>query len=198
MHKRATWVVAGFIAVVVTAAILDAVFFRSHAPASTRRASSTNLFGALPSCTPDELALRIEHRKDLPGGTTLPLGIGVDEPLPNLPARETGVDLQFVHGHGCNFSTDHFRLQVSTRDGPAHGILRVLGGGRPKEFFDLYGPQSVGIAGRFLPFRFSPTCGGQGPYFASAEVGPYVASHRIRVFRCGTTPPLFHHADATS
>jgi hypothetical protein len=69
--------------------------------------------------------------------------------------------------------------------------------GRPKEFFDLYGPQSVGIAGRFLPFRFSPTCGEQGPYFASAEVGPYAASQRIRVFRCGTTPPLFHHADAT-
>lgn len=191
MHKRATWVVAGFIAVVVTVATIDAVFFRSHAPASTRRASSTNLFGALTSCTPDELALRIEHRKDLPGGTLLPLGAHVGNEPSNLPAREMGVDLQFVHGHGCNFSTDHFRLQVSTRQGRSQGILRIVGGGRPKEFFDLYGPQSIGIAGRFLPFRFSPTCGQQGPYFASAEVGPYVASHRIRVFRCGITPPSF-------
>jgi len=180
MHKRATWVVVGFIAVLVIAATLDAVFFRSHAPAATggttSEASVTGFLSvpfsaAPPRCTSHQLELTINSH---------------GPPPPQAP-HDDYVSLTHSQGRACSFS-GFIDLRISTIDGPARGVLRIDPNRR--DFTDAYGPAFLNGT-HLLRFRYSPKCGERGPFVAVAHVGPYVASREIRVFRCGITPPPF-------
>jgi hypothetical protein len=185
MHKRATWIVVGFVAVVVIAATLDAALFRHHAPASTRGTTSEAsdvtgrfipLVDVVRPCARDQLELGIEQR-------TRP----DDGPLVGI----YGAELHFVKGHACSFSLRDVSVQISTPAGAGKGILRVFRAYSNQSV--ALGPASVGAVPHwwFFPFRYSPKCGEHAPFLALAKVGPYVASREVPVLPCGISPPPF-------
>ena len=98
MHKRATLAVVGFVAVVVIAAALDAVFFRNHAPASTQGTLSDPSSSA-PPCRSNQLKLRINR-----GG-------------PKHPRHDDYVTLNHIRGGVCNFPRRQTRIWTFTPDG---------------------------------------------------------------------------------
>jgi len=167
MNKRATWVVGGFVAVIVIAAAFDAVFFRSHAPASTR--GTTSEASDAPLCRSNQLKLRI-NSGDL-----------------SKPRRhEDYVTLNHIQGGVCNFSRRQIRISIFTPDGPGErGVLEV---GPGSDFSGTYG---ASLGGQFVRFRYSPGCRVPGPFVARVQAGDFVASRKIRVFPCGISPPPF-------
>ena len=166
MHKRATWAVLGFVAVIVIAAALDVVAFRSHAPASTRRTTSET--SDAPACRSDQLKLRI-HR----GG-------------PKHPRHDDYVTLNHIRGGVCSFSRRQTQISIFTADGRGEGGVLEVGPGS-----DLSGAYGPSLGGQFFRFRFSPGCRQPGPFVAHVEAGDYAADGKIRVFRCGISPPQF-------
>jgi hypothetical protein len=185
MHKRATWIVVGFVAVVVFAATLDAVFLRSHAPASTRGTTSEASVTGVPSvpfsaapppCRPNQLELTIN---------------GHGPPPPRAP-HDDYVSLDHARGGVCSFS-GLMHLQISTREGPGQGVLRIAP--LPKVHDDVVDLTDADagslLGGHLVPFRYSPKCSERGPFLAHVRVGAYAASRTIRVFRCGIMPPAF-------
>jgi hypothetical protein len=185
MHKRATWIVVGFVAVVVIAATFDAVFFRSHAPASTPGTTSvaSDVTGSLsvpssaapPPCRSHQLELRINS-----GGP------------PEPPLHDDYVTLDHARGGACSFS-GLMHLQISTRDGPGQGVLRIAPlpnvHDEAVDLTDAYAGSL--LRRRVVPFRYSPKCSERGPFVAHVRVGAYVATGKIQVFRCGIRPPPF-------
>jgi hypothetical protein len=183
MHKRATWAVVGFVAVVVIASTLDAVSSRSHAPASYRGTTSKAASGTLvlspvdvvTPCTQDQLDLRIERWTRPDNGPPL---VGT-----------YGAELHFVGGHACRVSLRDLNVQISTPAGPGKGMLRMFRTDRSRSA--ALGPANVGAVPHwwFLPFRYSPRCGEHGPFVALAHVGRYVTSREVPVLPCGISPP---------
>jgi hypothetical protein len=167
MHKRATWVVVGFIAVVVIAAALDAVFFRSHAPASTR--GTTSEASDAPPSRSNQLELRINR----------------DGP-PKPPRHENYVTLNHIRGGVCSFSRRQTRIWTFTPDGRGEGGVLEVGPGS-----DLSGTYGPSLGGQLFRFRFSPSCRQTGPFAARVQAGDYVDSRKIQVYRCGIEPPPF-------
>jgi hypothetical protein len=180
MHKRASWIVVGFVAVVVIAAALDAVFFRSHAPASARgmtseatpgttsKATTTSeRFSDAPVCRSNQLVLRLNRRS-----RGYPLRLHDD--YVTLLARR-GV---------CRFS-GRLRSLAIFADGRLveGGVIQDQGA----DFAGAYGSDR----GHIYLFRFSPPCRQSGPFVAQVEVGEYVATGKIHVYRCGIEPPSF-------
>jgi hypothetical protein len=118
MHKQATWVVVGFVAVVLIAAALNAVFFRHHALASTHAAipEASDVTGTrsnpsdAPPCRSNQLELRINR-----GGP------------PKPPRHEDYVTLNHIRGGVCSFSRRQTRVWTFTPNGS--GGARSLGGG---------------------------------------------------------------------
>ena len=179
MHKRATWVVLGFVAIVLIAAALDAVFFRSHAPASTRGSISeaSDVTGTLsepssfaPPCRSNQLKLRINS-----GGPPAPR------------PHDDYVTLNHIRGGVCSFSRRQTRIWTFTAHGPGEGGVLKVGPGS-----DLSGTYGASLGGQLFRFRFSPGCRQPGPYVARVQAGDYVASRKIRVYRCGIEPPSFN------
>jgi hypothetical protein len=166
MQKRATWVVVGFVAVVVIAAALDAVFFRSHAPASTRGTTTE----AAPPCRSNQLKLRINS-----GGPAEP------------PPHEDYVTLNHIRGGACSFPRRSMRSLIFAPDGLTSGGVWQVGPGHD----DFAGTYGGSLSGHLVRFRFSPSCRQPGPFVAQVRVGNYVASRKIQVFRCGIEPPPF-------
>jgi len=177
MHKRATWVVVGFVAVVVIAAVLNAAFFRSHAPASTQ--------AAIPEAS-DVTGTRSNPSSDAPPCRSNQLKLIINRGSPQNPSRHDDyVTLTHIRGGVCRFSGHLKRLLILAPDGLAEGgVIQVNAGG----FRGLYG---ASLGERIYWFRYSPKCSHHGPFLAEAQVGDYVASGRIRVFRCGIGPPPF-------
>jgi hypothetical protein len=174
MHKRATWAVIGFVVVVVVAAALDSVFFRSHAPAST------------PGTTSEASGTRSEPSSDAPPCRSNQLKLRINRGGPQEPPRHDNyVTLNHIRGGACRFSGRLKRLLILARDGLAvGGVIQDDGGG----FADAYGEN---LGRHIFRFRYSPKCNTPGPFIAQAQVGDYVASGKIRVFRCGVAPPPF-------
>ena len=167
MHKRATLAVVGFVAVVVIAAALDAVFFRNHAPASTQGALSDPSSSA-PPCRSNQLKLRINR-----GG-------------PKHPRHDDYVTLNHIRGGVCNFSRRQTRIWTFTPDGRGEGGVLEVGPGT-----DLSGTYGPSLGGQLFRFRFSPSCRQTGPFAARVQAGDYVDSRKIQVYRCGIEPPPF-------
>jgi len=174
MHKRATWIVVVFVALVVIAAALDAVFFRSHAPASTRGATSNasgvtgTLHSDAPPCRSDQLKLRIHL-----GG-------------PEHPRHDNYVTLNHIRGGVCSFSRRQVRMWTFTADGRGQGGVLEVGPGS-----DLSGTYGASLGGQLFRFRFSPSCRQTGPFVERVQAGDFVDSRKIQVYRCGIGPPSF-------
>ena len=170
MHKRITWAVVGFVAVVLIAAALDAVFFRSHAPASGPASTrgTTSEASDAPPCRSNQLELRINR-----GGP------------PEPPRHEDYVTLNHIRGGVCSFSRRQTRIWIFTPDGPGErGVLEV---GPGSDLSGTYGPS---LGGQLFRFRYSPGCRqtGPGPFVARVKAGDYEDSRKIRVYRCGIDP----------
>ncbi len=169
MHQRASWAIVGFVAVVLIAAAIDAVFFRSHAPASTR--GTTSEASDAPPCRSNQLKLRINR-----GGS------------PEPPRHEDYVTLNHIRGGVCSFSRRQTRIWIFTPDGPGErGVLEV---GPGSDLSGTYGPS---LGGQLFRFPYSPGCRetGPGPFVARVQAGDFVASREIRVYPCGSEPPPF-------
>jgi hypothetical protein len=178
MHKRATGIVVGFVAVVAIAATLDAVFFRNHAPASTRGTTSeaSDVTGTLsdeplsaaPPCRSNQFQLTVNR----------------GDPR-NRSRHDDYVALTHIRGSVCRFSGRFKHFQIFGPDGLAEGgVIQDEGA----NFAGTYG---ASLGGHIFRFRFSPNCSQPGPFAVHVQVGDYVASGKIRVFRCGIGPPPF-------
>ena len=145
-----SWAIIGFVAVVLIAAAIDAVFFRSSCHLAFDSGTTSEASDA-PPCRSNQLKLRINR-----GGS------------PEPPRHEDYVTLNHIRGGVCSFSRRQTRIWIFTPDGPGErGVLEV---GPGSDLSGTYGPS---LGGQLFRFRYSPGCRqtGPGPLARASKLG---------------------------